>query len=68
VLAPQRILAGVLPLGDRWRVDDGRAVLLTEDDADQVGARLLHALVCAAEPAPVNAQLRQVWKDDTAAS
>jgi hypothetical protein len=68
VLAPQKVLADVLPLGDRWRVDEGRAVLLTEDDPDQVGARLLHALVCAAEPAPVNARLRQVWKDNTAAS
>nr|WP_240896080.1 DUF6083 domain-containing protein [Kineococcus siccus] len=66
VLAPQKVLADVLPLGQRWRIDDGRAVLLTEDDPDQVGARLTHELVCAAGPAPLNARLRQVWKDNTA--
>ena len=66
VLAPQKVLADVLPIGQRWRVDDGRAVLLTEEDPDQVGARLLHELVCAAEPAPLSARLRQVWKDNTA--
>lgn len=61
VLAKDSVLATLVPLEVGWRIVDGRAVPLTEDD-DVVGVRFLHAQVCGAGPEPANPRLRRVWR------
>lgn len=61
VLGKDSVLATLVPTELGWRVQDGRAVPLTEDD-DVVGVRFLHAQVCGAGPEPANPRLRQVWR------
>ncbi|WP_337059545.1 DUF6083 domain-containing protein [Kineococcus sp. G2] len=60
-LAKEAVLAPAVPVADRWRVRDGRAEP-AGDDPGQVGARLLHELVCGASPEPATPRLRQVWR------
>ncbi|NAZ85085.1 DUF6083 domain-containing protein [Kineococcus indalonis] len=64
-LAKDAVLAGSIPVPDRWRVRDGHAEP-AGDDPDQVGARVLHELVCGAAPEPANARLRQAWRANRA--
>ncbi|WP_432495081.1 DUF6083 domain-containing protein [Kineococcus gypseus] len=60
-LAKDAVLATSIPVGDRWRVRGGRAER-AGDDPEQVGARVLHALVCGAGPEPANPRLAQAWR------
>ncbi|WP_432504709.1 DUF6083 domain-containing protein [Kineococcus arenarius] len=66
-LAKEAVLATAVPVQDRWRVRDGRAEP-AGDDPGQVGARLLHAVVCGAAAEPGNPRLRQVWRTHREAS
>lgn len=63
-LAKESVLAVSVPADERWRVVEDRAVPapdLDEDDEDQVGARVRHAVVCPANPAPANPRLARMW-------
>ena len=60
-LDKEPVLAASVPVEVRWRVQDGRALDVVEDDPDQVGARIRHEEVCGAGPEPGNARLRQLW-------
>ncbi len=75
-LAKESVLAVSVPADERWRVVADRAVTVAEldrdraddgydeddeDDEDQVGARVRHAVVCPANPAPANPRLARMW-------
>jgi hypothetical protein len=67
-LAKESVLAASVPAEERWRVVEDRAVPVTDldtangdDDEDQVGARVRHAVVCPANPAPTNPRLARMW-------
>lgn len=63
-LAKESVLAVSVPDEERWRVVEDRALPaadLDEDDEDQVGARVRHAVVCPANPAPANPRLARMW-------
>jgi ribosomal protein L37E len=67
-LARESVLAASVPAEERWRVVGDRAVRAGdagaedgEDAEDQVGARVLHAVVCPANPAPANPRLARMW-------
>lgn len=63
-LAREPVLAAGVPDDARWRVRDGRALPAPDDDPDDedsVGARVQHAVVCPANPAPANPRLSRLW-------
>ncbi|WP_240897097.1 DUF6083 domain-containing protein [Kineococcus vitellinus] len=67
-LAADAVLATSVPVADRWRVRDGHAEAVGHDDPEQVGARVLHDLVCPAHPVPDNPRLARAWHANLAAS
>lgn len=61
VLDKDPVLASSVPVALRWRVEDGRAIDVVEDDPDQIGARIRHTDVCGVGPEPDVPRLRQMW-------
>ena len=60
-LAEDAVLATSVPVADRWRVRGGHAEPVGHDDPEQVGARVLHEMVCPAHPVPDNPRLARMW-------
>jgi len=66
-LAKESVLATSVPDGSRWRVVEGRAEPTQDidpEDEDAVGARVEHAVVCPANPAPSNPRLARMWHNN----
>ncbi|WP_432485718.1 DUF6083 domain-containing protein [Kineococcus esterisolvens] len=61
VLAKDAVLAESVPAATRWRVRDGRAEP-SPGEPEQVGARVLHEVVCGAAPEPGNPRLQRAWR------